>query len=266
MFSRMHRTVRRFIDVMKSGGTLEEAAGFYWNMSGRDARIRDQSHWCGAQRWTEDRWIEYGDACFDLARQFLERFAPPNYISELAQKTALEWGCGGGAIARPLCKSFFRVYGIDISRSSLDECERRMQQRGHENFVKVPFPAEHPERVLPEMAGASVDFIVSVSVFQHFPSKPYTRRVLGVMEKILKDGGYGLLQVRYDDGSPKFRQKDRDYARNVIYMTSFTPEEFTGQLQETGFRVLVRERDIDVRADNHDYYFVRKETADTNAL
>ncbi len=259
MFSRMNRTIRRFIDSMKNSGTLEEDAGLYWNMSARDERVQDQSHWCGAQRWTENRWLRYGDDYFDLIRQLLERFAPGNYMDDLAQKTALEWGCGGGAIAGPLCKNFFRVYGIDISRASLDECERRMQKLGHENFIKVPFPAQNPEHVLLDVASASVDFIVSVSVFQHFPSKPYTRRVLGVMEKILKDGGHGLLQVRYDDGSPKLRQKDRDYARNVIYMTSFTPEEFTKQLQETGFRVLARERDIDGRTEHHDYYLVRKQ-------
>jgi len=258
MFSRINETVRRFIDTVKSSGTLEDSAGFYWNMSSRDARVQDQSHWCGAQRWTEDRWRKYGDTYFDLTRQFLNRFAPRNYMDELAHKTVLEWGCGGGAISRPLCKSFSMVYGTDISRASLDECERRMRELGHGNFVKVLFPAANPEDVLRNVAGASVDFIISVSVFQHFPSKPYTRRVLGVMEKMLKGGGYSLLQVRYDDGSPKLRQKDRDYARNVIYMTSFAPEEFTNQLSEAGFRVLARERDIDGDTDNHDYYFVTK--------
>ena len=258
MFSRIKGIMWRFIDALKNGGTLEEAAGLYWNMSSRDSRIQDQSHWCGAQRWMEDRWLKYGDAYFDLTLQFLERFAPRNYMNELAQKTALEWGCGGGAIARPLCESFFTVYGIDISRASLIECERRMTKLGHKNFVHIPFAAPNPENVLQDVASASVDLIISVGVFQHFPSKRYTRRVLGIMEKILKLDGYALLQVRYDDGSPKVRQKDRDYARNVIYMTSFAPEEFADMLSEVGLCVLLRERDIDGHPDYHDYYFVRK--------
>jgi hypothetical protein len=46
---------------------------------------------------------------------------------------------------------------------------------------------------------------------------------------------HGLVQVRYYDGSEKLKQKESDYAKDVIYMTSFTTDEFSAILAETGF-------------------------------
>jgi 2-polyprenyl-3-methyl-5-hydroxy-6-metoxy-1,4-benzoquinol methylase len=258
MYRRMIKKVRQLKDWMKNSENLEKASGHYWNMSSMDARVKDQSHWCGAQRWRHDRWFDYGDFYFNLALKYLQGFASQNFIHELAHKTALEWGCGGGAIVRPLCGNFAKVYGVDISQATLDECEKQMQKMGYGNFTKVCFSSQDPENVLQGVEKASVDLIISVGVFQHFPSKHYTRRVLGVMEKILEKNGYALLQVRYFDGSPKLRQKDRDYAQNVIYMTSFTVEEFADQLKDAGFSIVKRDRDIDDHPDYHDYYLVRK--------
>ena len=65
------------------------------------------------------------------------------------------------------------------------------------------------------------------------------------MGRLLKSRAFAFIQVRYFDGSQKFRQKDQDYARNVIYMTSFTVEEFSSQLGTAGFSVLDRARDIE---------------------
>jgi hypothetical protein len=259
MFNRIVQKVRQIKERLVSDRSLEEASGFYWNMSSRDARVKDQSHWCGAQRWRRERWFAYGDFFHDLIIECLRKFAPQNYIQEFKQKTALEWGCGGGAVARPLCGSFSKVYGVDISRASVYECERQMLKLGHANFIKLPIPSADPEMILREIEKESIDLVVSIGVFQHFPSKSYTRRVLDVMGKILEKGGYALLQVRYFDGSPKLCQKERDYAQNVIYMTSFTPEEFAEQLKGAGFSILTRERDIDGQPEYHDYYFIKKE-------
>jgi len=74
----------------------------------------------------------------------------------------------------------------------------------------------------------------------------------------MRKGACGFVQVRYFDGSEKFRQKESDYAKNVITMTSFTTEEFSALLAETGFTLLASERDLDGRKDCHEYYFFRK--------
>jgi hypothetical protein len=54
------------------------------------------------------------------------------------------------------------------------------------------------------------------------------------------------------------RQKEGDYAKNVIYMTSFTTDEFSAILAATGFTLLGSMRDLDGPEDCHEYYFLRK--------
>jgi len=254
MVKRILKKLRRF----RGGGDLEKDAGSYWNLSDSEERVQDQSHWCGVMRWNRERWIEYGDFHLRLILTNLEVFAGPDYARRLAEKTALEWGCGGGSIVRPLCREFSRVYGADISAASLEECGRQMKALGLSNFWPVLFNAGDPESVLQSIPPGSVDVAASAGVFQHFPSKPYTRRVVRIMEELVKPGGFALIQIRYFDGSEKLRQKEGDYAQNVIYMTSFTPEEFLPLLGDAGFTFLQRTRDPDGGEDRHDYYFVQK--------
>lgn len=258
MLNRIIKKAKRLRDRMEEAEDLEKADGRYWNLSEADARVQDQSHWVGAQRWGRDRWFRYGDFYAGLALKYLERYAPADYYRNLRQKTALEWGCGGGAIIRPLCREFAKVHGVDVSRATLRECEKQMRKMGFGNFQPLFFLSESPDDVLSAVGENSLDFIISVGVFQHFPSKPYTQGVLRVMGRMLKKNAYALLQIRFFDGSPKFRQKDRDYARNVIYMTSFAVDEFTSHLDSAGFSVIERSRDVDDIREGHDYYFVKK--------
>lgn len=247
---------------------LDRDAGRYWSMSDSNERIRDQSHWYGEGRWEKERWLAYGDFFFDLAGERLRQVAGPDWHGRLKEKTALEWGCGGGAIIRPLCEHYAHVYGVDISAATLSECRKRMadfagpeeNKEGREtgNFTACHFPSEHPEAVLEQISPGAVDFIVSVGVFKHFPSQAYTLRVLQVMEKLLKKGGFLFVQIRYYDGMEKYRPKAEDYARNVITMTSFTAEAFAAQLDAAGLSLLFRERDIDGEDEKHEYYFLGK--------
>ncbi len=248
---------------------LDRDAGRYWSMSDSNERIRDQSHWYGEGRWEKERWLAYGDFFFDLAGKRLEQASGPDWRAGLKVKTALDWGCGGGAIARPLCEHFASVYGVDISAATLCECRKRMadlavheadEGRGEAgNFNAFHFPSEHPEAVLELIAPGTVDFIVSIGVFKHFPSQAYTLRVLRVMEKLLKKEGSLFIQIRYFDGAEKYRPKEGDYARNVITMTSFTADLFAAQLAAAGLELLHRERDIDGEDEKHEYYFLGKE-------
>ncbi|MDD5167245.1 MAG: class I SAM-dependent methyltransferase [Syntrophales bacterium] len=259
MLRRIIENIVKLTRQITKGTDLDQAAGQYWRLSEVDDRVQDQAHWCDAMRWGRDRWIEHGNFYFTEARKLLYLFATPVYSESLSAKITLEWGCGGGSITRLLCQHFSRSYGVDISEATLNECESQMLKTGLHNFTKVFIPSQNPEDVLRIVAEGSVDFILSVAVFQHFPSKEYTQRVLHVMGRLLKSGAFAFIQVRYFDGSQKFRQRDQDYARNVIYMTSFTVEEFSSQLGATGFTLLSRERDIEGGGDCHDYYFIRKE-------
>jgi hypothetical protein len=238
--------------------SLEKDAGLYWDLSRHDERVQDQSHWAGSARGSRQRWLEYGEFNFGLVLRFFEQFAPLSLVGGFASMTALDWGCGGGANMSALCRYFRRVVGVDISQPSLDECTRQLNRGGLSNFGTVLVDATQARLVLDEVGRDAVDLFFSVAVFQHFPSKAYTKEVLGAAAGLMRTGSHGLVQVRYFDGSEKLRQKEEDYAKNVIYMTSFTTVEFSALLAETGLTLLGSMRDLDGPKDCHEYYFFRK--------
>ena len=241
--------------------SLEKDAGLYWSLSRHDERVQDQSHWAGSARWPKKRWLEYGEFNFGLVETFFRQFAPLEAAGGFASKAALDWGCGGGANMSALCRYFRRVVGVDISQRTLDECTRQLNRSGLSNFETVLVDAARPRQVLDRVGREAVDFFFSVAVFQHFPSKAYTKEVLETAAGLLREGGHGFVQVRYFDGSEKLRQKDGDYAKNVIYMTSFTKAEFSALLAETGFVLLGSKQGLDDPKDCHEYYFFRKSDA-----
>jgi SAM-dependent methyltransferase len=242
--------------VKKKG--LEEEAREYWKLSEYDERVQDQSHWLGSARWDRDRWLAYGDFHGSLVNRFLREHAPVDYTGSLGEKAALDWGCGGGANLRALCGIFGRATGVDVSGATVAQCEKQLGLLGCENFETFCFTADRPEQVLERLGRATFDFVFSAAVFQHFPSRDYSRRVLEVMEKLMRPGACGLIQVRYDDGSDKLRQKESDYSKNVIYMTSFKTGEFADQLKKAGLTLLASERDLDNPEDRHEYCFFRR--------
>lgn len=238
--------------------SLEQDAGLYWNLSHHDERVQDQSHWVGSARWPKQRWLEYGDFNYGLVRSFFRRFVPLEATGRFATQRALDWGCGGGANMSAFCRRFRHVVGVDISEPTLAHCARQLNRCGFSNFEIVFMDAAHPQQVLERIGPEAVDLFFSVAVFQHFPSKAYTKEVLKTAAGLVRTGGHGLVQVRYFDGSEKLRQKESDYAKNVIYMTSFTTEEFSALLAKTGFALLGSMRDLDDPKDCHEYYFFRK--------
>jgi len=243
---------------MKDKRSLEKDAGLYWSLSRHDERVQDQSHWADSARWPRKRWLEYGEFNFGLLRSFFQQFAPSELAKGFSSKTALDWGCGGGANMSAMCRHFRHVIGVDISRPTLDEGKRQLNRCGLSNFGTVLVDATQPRLVLDEVGQDTVDLFFSVAVFQHFPSKAYTKDILEAAAGLMRTGGHALVQVRYFDGSEKLRQKESDYAKNVIYMTSFTTDEFSAILAETGFTLLGSFRDLDGPEDCHEYYFFRK--------
>lgn len=234
--------------------------GPYWQMSADNDRIRDQSHWCGSGRWDRERWMEHGEFHRGLLEERFLRFAAAGAPFPPGDAQALEWGCGGGALTRILCERFSRVSGVEISGATIRECRRQMERLGHRNFRDALIPAERPESILDIVPAGSVDFILSIAVFQHFPSRAYTVRVLRVMDTLLREGAFAFLQMRCSDGSDRYRTKEGEgsYAAHVITMTSFPFQDFRNLLEDTGLNVLEAARDLDGKQENHGYFYIRK--------
>jgi SAM-dependent methyltransferase len=256
MLSWLERMLRR----VSAGENGDREAGAYWRMSAGDDRIRDQSHWLGSGRWQRERWMEHGEFNRRLLEDRFRRFASGTLLPPSDTSRALEWGCGGGALTRVLCDRFPHVYGVEISSATLRECSRQMLRLGHRNFRGIPIPSESPEAILDAIPAGTLDFILSIAVFQHFPSRAYTMRVLRIMAELMKDGAFAFLQMRYSDGSDRYRAKEGEgsYAAHVITMTSFPFDAFAEFLEDAGLDVLDASRDLDGKRENHGYFFLRK--------
>ena len=236
----------------------EADAVSFWKLSSYDSRIQDYSHWCGSSRWNTERWSEYGRRNVGFALGTILEASGPAFIEQARTGSALEWGCGGGANVIALYEYFREVSGVEIAGPTLEECRRQAMRHGKKNFQGCLIDSGRPESALEKIGRGSLDFVLSIEVFQHFPSKDYTARVLQVISELLKDGALAWIQVRDDDGSPKLRQKHADYAANMIYMTSFTAEAFSRMGEKCGFTLVWNGRDASAGGDDHAYYLMRK--------
>jgi cyclopropane fatty-acyl-phospholipid synthase-like methyltransferase len=148
-------------------------------------------------------------------------------LGDVAQpiQSMVEWGPGGGLNAVRFCATVPVFYGVDISPANLAECQRQVEARGLGGFRPVLIDIDKLEQCI-ELVEQPVDFFLSTAVYQHFPSKEYGIRVTELAARLLAAEGVALIQIRYDDGSPRLKAKKRNYEKNVIYFTSYNIDEF----------------------------------------
>lgn len=108
---------------------------------------------------------------------------------ELAGRTCLELGCGGGRVTRWLARLFRRVQAVDISSGQLAIAQRQMAEAGVENvsFTQIASLDE-----LPQIIG--YDVLFSVLVLQHNPP-PLIGYILMQLLTNLNPGGVAYFQV-----------------------------------------------------------------------
>jgi len=182
--------------------------------------------WGGWDNWGQHNLSEI-KRCFS----FLNR--------ELASMSIVEWGVGGGANMGALSFCSQNYIGIDISPSSL-VASTEIAKEYVVPFTPVLIGANPEEDLLSYFDSA--DLFVSTAVFQHFPSKEYTFEVLKIVYNLLKTGGVGLIQIRYDnrDGSKKSRTIEgiEEYQEKYMTATSFTLEKFWEELKRVSLQPL----------------------------
>jgi ubiquinone/menaquinone biosynthesis C-methylase UbiE len=256
LIKKILRKINNKILFLKQTGNSIKDAGVYWSLSNRNESIKDMSHWRGVGRWSEHNWMRLGDFHLEVVNDFFRNYNIKE-LNRINSGNALEWGPGGGANIRFLCNMFNKVFGADISESNLNECSEQMRNLNINNFVPAKIDSENPEMILQKIEESSIDFLFSTAVFQHFPSKIYTERILDIMFKVLKSDGYGLIQIRYDDEN-KYVQKNNNYFENVLIMNVFKNNEFIEMLHGHGFKCLDKKRNIDGNNPSYEYYFINK--------
>ena len=132
-----------------------------------------------------------------------------------------------------------------------------LTEAGFDGFQPVLISAEQPEHAL-EVAAAPFDFFLSTYVFELLPGRGYGERILRIAWQLLKPGGLALIQIRYDDGSPRSTQKNVDYFQYSSRFTSYRIEEFWVLAQSIGFQpiyvTLVPKRTAEYSGDLYAYF------------
>lgn len=207
--------------------TIMKEAETFWREN-----ARDYSHWRGSKLCSDVNWITTGKLHYSMIYLMLSQYSPWEDYSKLS---VLEYGCGGGMNVIELCQHFGCVYGMDIAEETLAECVRQVKAMG--NFIPMLMLIDRPGayfRKMPEQ----VQVFLSTAVYHHFPSKEYGERVTEFAYNVLTHPGFALIQIRYDDGTPLYKPKDRDYSKNVVTFMSYPSDEFRSICRNCGFEVL----------------------------
>ncbi len=218
---------------------------------------RDQSHWRGYGRWKNDNaWQAIGKSTkknIELIYCYIGK-----RLNESEKLCFLEWGPGGGANIFGMRDYAYRYYGVDISEKNLSEANRMISEEGYAEIFKPIRVLSQPSDVLGEL-DVKIDVFVSTAVFQHFPSKAYGAEVLKVVSKIMAPNGVGVVQIRFDNGNPKFKPIEAlsSYKKKHITANSYAIEEFWDLLKLSGFIPLCISN---IRSENNyaTYFFKNK--------
>lgn len=108
-------------------------------------------------------------------------------------QTAIEIGSGLGRNVRALGKRFDKAIGCDISKEML--AQSRPEMPANVELVQIDGTSLHP---LPD---ASVDLVMSITVLQHIPDIAVTEGYIRETARVLKPGGFAVVQWNGSAGS-----------------------------------------------------------------
>jgi ubiquinone/menaquinone biosynthesis C-methylase UbiE len=162
-------------------------------------------------RWDVDRFFETGLEAAGWALAHSEAFGRPE-----RHGVALDFGCGLGRLTRALAPHFERTYGLDIAFTMIERARRLDAERGPSGADFVV----HNGTDLSEYGSGSVDFILSLLVLQHLPSREAIVGYLREFVRVLSPGGIAVVHLpsavpAISQGPRMRRQQARDWLRTV---------------------------------------------------
>jgi hypothetical protein len=252
----------RTLERGQSEEELARVAQDYWNEGDKAGiDLKDYSHWEGAGPWKDrDRWRAIGRVHFEMFKKLCVYASVPRPLGK-----AIEWGCGGGANAIHFVDDVREFCGVEISQANLDECGRVLARAGFRGFRPVLVPSENPEQVR-TLLDASYDFFLCTYVYETLPGQHYCERVTRLAYELLAPSGLALIQIRYDEGSIRSKQRRFDYFRYAARFTSFQIEEFWELAERIGFRPLyvslVPRKSYEYSGDLYAYFALMKPASD----
>ena len=123
------------------------------------------------------------------------RFKKFNYFTSLPKSVAIEIGFGGGRLLTQASLDFREVYGVDV-HENFDMSRKFLKSQNVNNATLL-----HQERI-DEIPDASIDFIYSFIVFQHFDSMSEVDFYLTQINRLLSPSGVAHIYFgkNKDDG------------------------------------------------------------------
>jgi SAM-dependent methyltransferase len=106
---------------------------------------------------------------------------------------ALEIGAGLGRVCRALADRFGHVVGIDVSEQMLKQAQDLI---AHDHIVFVVGDGTN----LAMIKDASIDFVLTFTVFQHIPNAAVVERYIQETARILRPGGMSVFQWNNSPG------------------------------------------------------------------
>ena len=160
-----------------------------WNQ-----RAREDAHYFVAFGRRDQDDEEFFATAADLVRELESELKRLPSGVPLAQRRALEIGCGPGRLLRPMSRHFGEIHGIDVSDEMVARAREKLRDIPHAHAHHASgsdlalFPANH------------FDFVYSYAVFQHIPSREVVFSYLRETVRVLKPGGVARLHI---NGLPK---------------------------------------------------------------
>ena len=189
-----------------------------------DRRAREDANFYAGfgRRGQDDReFLASAAETVDALVRELVRLPP----ASIAERRALEIGCGPGRLMLPMSAHFGKIHGIDISPQMAAIARARLRDVPH---ARVHVTAGDGLTIFGD---AAFDFIYSYLVFQHIPDPGVILNYLRESRRVLKPGGVLCCQLR---GAPPLASEVR---REPETWTGcwFTGERMAAFAREEGF-------------------------------
>jgi ubiquinone/menaquinone biosynthesis C-methylase UbiE len=139
--------------------------------------------------WDETSFFASGEQDYlQLVHPILQKlqFDPVN-------QSMAELGCGAGRMTKSFAQRFQSVFAVDISAEMQSRAKTYLP-----SFSNICWVLSDGE-TLSGMEAASVDFVFSYLVLQHFPTKDVVFSSIREMMRILRPGGVFLFQFNGSD-------------------------------------------------------------------
>ncbi len=246
--------VTRIVGYRQSEDNLIEQSSKFWNET-ESSHYQSHSHWRGDDGISAEVWLELGKQHLCLFETFLK-------ISGLETpfQRIVEWGCGGGSNAIHFAKMAHQYFGVDVSQASLSQCNRVLQDAGINNFLPIQINLAMPEEAA-ELIPKPCDFFLCTYVFELVPSQAYGKRIVDIAFRLLRPGGFAMIQIKYSTDEARTKSRMWGYKYNAANMTTYPIDRFWEITRAAGFEplaVTIQPRQELVGDERYAYFFLRR--------